>query len=54
MAKTGRFSSFIENGDLSYFDMYEPGTNQGNKLGNNIVGDGARFKGRGTIHLTGH
>lgn len=51
--ETGRFSSFIENGDLSYFDMYEPGTNQGNKLGNNIVGDGARFKGRGTIHLTG-
>ncbi|HGX9319763.1 TPA: peptidase M23 [Escherichia coli] len=51
--ETGRFASFIENGDSSYFDMYEPGTEQGLKLGNNVVGDGARFKGRGTIHLTG-
>ncbi|KAA8688667.1 peptidase M23 [Salmonella enterica subsp. salamae] len=51
--ETGRFASFVEDGDLRYFDRYEPGTNQGYKLGNNVVGDGARFKGRGTIHLTG-
>ncbi|WBM70337.1 hypothetical protein OH773_19715 [Buttiauxella sp. WJP83] len=51
--ETGRFASFIENGNIHYFDIYEPGTVQGNKLGNNVIGDGARFKGRGTIHLTG-
>ncbi|BCG08633.1 M23 family metallopeptidase [Buttiauxella agrestis] len=51
--ETGRFKSFVENGDLNYFNMYEPGTNQGIKLGNTQVGDGAKFKGRGTVHLTG-
>lgn len=51
--ETGRFKSFVENGDLNYFNMYEPGTNQGIRLGNTQVGDGAKFKGRGTVHLTG-
>ena len=51
--ETGRFKSFVENGDSNYFNMYEPGTNQGIKLGNTQVGDGAKFKGRGTVHLTG-
>ncbi|NHB94785.1 hypothetical protein C5469_22780 [Photorhabdus cinerea] len=53
-AETGRFDSLLENGSEQYFDKnYGPGTVQGNKLGNNVIGDGTRFKGRGAIHLTG-
>ncbi|MHA7846356.1 peptidase M23 [Serratia sp. D1N4] len=51
--ETGRFKSFVEDGDLEYFNMYEPGEVQGDNLGNTQTGDGARFKGRGTVHLTG-
>lgn len=35
------------------FDLYEPGTSAGIKLGNNKAGDGALFKGRGFVQLTG-
>lgn len=35
------------------FDLYEPGTPIGKKLGNTEAGDGARFKGRGFVQLTG-
>ena len=35
------------------FDKYEPGTRVGKKLGNTQPGDGARFKGRGFVQLTG-
>ncbi len=35
------------------FDKYEPGTSAGKKLKNTQPGDGARFKGRGFIQLTG-
>ena len=35
------------------FDLYEPGTSAGTKLGNTRAGDGARFKGRGYVQLTG-
>jgi putative chitinase len=35
------------------FDRYEPGTSIGADLGNTQPGDGARFKGRGFVQLTG-
>jgi len=35
------------------FDLYEPGTSAGNRIGNTQVGDGPRFKGRGYVQLTG-
>jgi hypothetical protein len=35
------------------FDLYEPGTRVGRNIGNTQPGDGARFKGRGYVQLTG-
>ena len=35
------------------FDLYEPGTEAGRRLGNAQRGDGSRFKGRGFVQLTG-
>jgi hypothetical protein len=35
------------------FDLYDAGTRIGANLGNTAAGDGARFKGRGYIQLTG-
>ena len=35
------------------FDLYEPGTGAGDRLGNTHRGDGPRFKGRGFVQLTG-
>jgi len=38
---------------LQPFDLYEPSTRVGRNLGNTQPGDGARFKGRGFVQLTG-
>jgi putative chitinase len=35
------------------FDKYDAGTAIGKRLGNTVPGDGARFKGRGYVQLTG-
>ncbi len=35
------------------FDRYEPGTALGTTLGNSEPGDGARFRGRGFVHVRG-
>jgi putative chitinase len=42
-----------EYGQRPYFDKYEPYTRVGKVLGNTVSGDGARFKGRGYVQLTG-
>ncbi len=41
------------NTNLQPFDRYDPGTSVARVLGNTQPGDGARFKGRGYVQLTG-
>lgn len=59
--ETGRVSECEEKWKDSYFDKYEPEFDSrhynknelARKLGNDQVGDGIKFKGRGIIQLTG-
>lgn len=53
MHESSDFAFYREQGSLTYFNKYEPNTILGASLGNTLTGDGAKYKGRGAIRITG-
>lgn len=53
--ETGNFKYMNElpGNSKHYFEQYEPGTKKGKDLGNTVIGDGEKFKGRGFHMITG-
>lgn len=51
--ETARLQATSERGGEAYLAKYEPDQQAGKNVGNTETGDGALFKGRGLLHLTG-
>lgn len=47
------FRPIVERGGPKYFQKYDAGTKLGKRLGNDLVGDGFKYRGRGYCQCTG-